>query len=87
MWELRRAVLGAVIGGGVLLIVSSFSGGLGVALHQLGDETGARVALGVAGVAAVGFVSVHVLLVTLLALAFLQRNMEGRPATKPPPGL
>ena len=87
MWEFKRAVLRAVIGGGVLLIVSGFSGGIGATLHHLGDETGARAALGVAGVAAAGFVSVHILLVTLLALAFLQRNMEGRPATKPPPGL
>ncbi len=82
MWELRRAVLGAVIGSGALLAVSGLSGGLGAALHHLGDEVGARAALGVAGVAAASFVLLHILLVTLLALAFLQRNMEGRPDTK-----
>ena len=87
MWELRRSVLGAVIGSGVLLVASGFSGGVWAILHHMGDEIGARAALGVVGVLAAGFVLVHILLVTLLALAFLQRNMEGRPATKQPPGL
>ena len=85
--ELRQWILGAVIGSGFLLIGSGFSGGMWVILHHLGDEIGARAAWGTAGVSAAGFVVAHILLVTLLALAFLQRNMEREPIANRPPRL
>ena len=89
MRELRQWILGSVIGSGFLLIVSVFFAGMWAVLFHLGDEVGAKAAQGATGVSAAGLVVTHVLLVTLLALAFLQKNMdtegrEGEPSSERP---
>lgn len=72
----RRAILGLLWGSGGLLVMMLFAGGLGVALGTLGDEAGASACLGAAGVLGGGFLIVQILLITHLALAAVQGNMD-----------
>lgn len=58
-------------------MLSLFTGGIGAALHHFGDEIGTSAACVTAGVLAAGFLIMQILLVTLLALAFLEENIEG----------
>jgi hypothetical protein len=76
MEELRRWIQGLLLASELLLIVLLCAAGFWGVLASLGDETGARFAHGVTSLIAAGFVLTHILLVTLLARAVLQANME-----------
>lgn len=76
MEKLRRWIQRLVVASGLLLGVLLFAAGLWGLLAILGDEIGAQFARGAASLIAVSFLMTHILLVTLLARAVLQANME-----------
>ncbi len=81
--DTRPWIRGSLVGSGLLLTLTVFVGSMQLLLARLGDELGARVALGAVAVTGLGFVAVQILLVFLLALEALKSNMEG---ASPPPG-
>ncbi|MCA9078734.1 MAG: hypothetical protein KDA93_27165 [Planctomycetaceae bacterium] len=73
----RQLIWGSLLMSGLLIVLSVLGLAMSVLLASLGDEFGGKIALVSALTTGVGWLITHIFLVSLLALAALERNMEG----------
>ncbi|MBX3439545.1 MAG: hypothetical protein KF861_18805 [Planctomycetaceae bacterium] len=74
--DVRQGITIVGAASAALLTAGLVLGGMSGVLWHLGDRAGAQVSFGAACVSTAAFLMTHILLVALLALGFLQDNME-----------